>query len=74
MSSDQNNGSGLKRREVLLGGTSLVAASSLQGTVLTKSAQAQQPASGQPVDGRPNILVIFGDDIGQSDISAYTFG
>ena len=23
---------------------------------------------------RPNILVIMGDDIGQSDISAYTFG
>jgi arylsulfatase A-like enzyme len=29
--------------------------------------QAQQPQ-------RPNILVIMGDDIGQSDISAYTFG
>jgi arylsulfatase len=23
---------------------------------------------------RPNILVIWGDDIGQSNISAYTFG
>ncbi|MGH7062937.1 MAG: arylsulfatase, partial [Stellaceae bacterium] len=31
---------------------------------------AQAPASGK----RPNILVIFGDDIGQSNISAYTFG
>jgi arylsulfatase A-like enzyme len=31
----------------------------------TNMAQAQQ---------KPNILVIFGDDIGQSDISAYTFG
>jgi hypothetical protein len=29
--------------------------------------QAQQPQ-------HPNILVIMGDDIGQSDISAYTFG
>src|SRR5580698_3946999 len=29
--------------------------------------QAQQPQ-------RPNVLVIMGDDIGQSDISAYTFG
>jgi arylsulfatase A-like enzyme len=33
-------------------------------------AQAQQPAPG----GMPNILVIFGDDIGQSNISAYTHG
>jgi arylsulfatase len=24
--------------------------------------------------GKPNILVIFGDDVGQSNISAYTFG
>ncbi len=34
-------------------------------------AQAQSPSSTQR---RPNILVIFGDDIGQSNISAYTFG
>ena len=36
-------------------------------------AQAQQStttASGK----KPNVLVIFGDDIGQSNISAYTFG
>ncbi|MGB7101857.1 MAG: arylsulfatase [Xanthobacteraceae bacterium] len=32
---------------------------------------ANTPTSAQQ---RPNILVIFGDDIGQSDISAYTFG
>jgi arylsulfatase A-like enzyme len=43
-------------------------------TGLTRSAQAQQPASGRSVGGRPNILVIFGDDIGQSNIIAYTFG
>ena len=24
--------------------------------------------------GKPNILVIWGDDVGQSNISAYTFG
>jgi arylsulfatase A-like enzyme len=30
------------------------------------------PAQG--ADKRPNILVIWGDDIGQSNISAYTFG
>src|SRR5580700_2876995 len=31
------------------------------------------PAAAQQVR-KPNILVIFGDDIGQSNISAYTFG
>src|SRR6185312_11620328 len=35
-------------------------------------AQAQQPAA--PAGQRPNILVIFGDDIGQTNISAYSFG
>jgi arylsulfatase len=37
---------------------------------------AQQPAQ-QPAaqsGSKPNILVIFGDDIGQSNISAYTHG
>lgn len=31
-------------------------------------AQAQQPAE------KPNVLVIFGDDVGQSNLSAYTHG
>src|SRR5262249_35286925 len=34
------------------------------------SGQAQRPAGQRS----PNILVIFGDDIGQSNISAYTLG
>jgi hypothetical protein len=38
--------------------------------LLQPEAQAQQSGA----DKKPNILVIFGDDIGQSDISAYTFG
>ena len=34
-----------------------------------------QPASAQQAGGkRPNILVIFGDDVGQSNISAYSRG
>jgi arylsulfatase A-like enzyme len=74
MSSDQGNGNGLKRRDLLLSGSSLLAASGLAQTGLTRSAQAQQPASGQPVGWRPNILVIFGDDIGQTNVSAYSMG
>ena len=35
-------------------------------------AQAQQPAA--PAGQRPNILVIFGDDVGQTNISAYAHG
>ena len=36
----------------------------------TASAQSPTPASGK----KPNILVIFGDDIGQTNVSAYSMG
>jgi arylsulfatase len=58
----------MDRRSILLAGTTLAAASALQASI--ESAQGQPAPSGR----RPNILVIFGDDIGQSNISAYTFG
>ena len=32
------------------------------------------PAISQQQQGRPNILVIFGDDIGQTNVSAYAHG
>ncbi|WP_198292994.1 arylsulfatase [Methylobacterium sp. WSM2598] len=66
------------RRAMLLGGTALAA--STMGATPDARAQAPAPAP-QPApartggSGRPvNILVMFGDDIGQSNISAYTFG
>jgi hypothetical protein len=79
MKGDAMRGRGLKRRDLLLGGTSLAAASTLPATGVIRSARAQpaQPPAGAPAPSganRPNILVIFGDDIGQSNISAYTFG
>jgi arylsulfatase A-like enzyme len=63
---------GLSRRNLLLSGTTLAAASALGSVAPGRSAQAQaQPAApGQ----RPHILVIFGDDIGLSNISAYSHG
>jgi arylsulfatase len=68
---------GLKRRDVLLNGSSLVAASALAASGLVSGAQAQpRPAPAQQPGGgrRPNILVIFGDDIGMWNVSAYNNG
>ncbi|HET6555385.1 MAG TPA: arylsulfatase [Dyella sp.] len=51
----------------------VVGAITLQPTaVKAKPAQDQQQAQGD--NGKPNILVIFGDDVGQSNISAYSMG
>jgi arylsulfatase A-like enzyme len=43
--------------------------------VLSLFVQAQQkkPAAGTPT-GKPNIVIIWGDDIGQTNISAYSMG
>jgi arylsulfatase A-like enzyme len=68
--------SGLKdqafnRRNILLGSTTLAAASALGAAAPVKLAQAQQPAaSGRP----PNILVVMGDDIGWFNVGAYHQG
>jgi arylsulfatase A-like enzyme len=68
------NGPGLKRRDLLLSGSSLVAASALLGSGIAGPAQAQQPAS-TPSGGKPpNIIVIMGDDIGIWNIGAYHRG
>ena len=58
------------RRNILLGSTTLAAASALGAAVPVKMAQAQQPQSGQ----RPNIVFIMGDDIGWFNIGAYHHG
>ena len=56
--------------------TSRVRSSVLSLTVLTVLLGAAIPAAGQAQSGakRPNIVVIFGDDVGQSNISAYSRG
>jgi arylsulfatase A-like enzyme len=63
----------LDRRSILLGGTTLAAASALGSGNPVQVAQAQQQPA-PPTGRRPNILVIFGDDIGQTNVSAYSFG
>ena len=68
------NSEGLKRRDLLLSGSSLVAASALMGAGIATPAQAQLPARTPPSGQRPNIVVIMGDDIGWSNIGAYHQG
>ena len=60
----------VNRRNVLLGGTTLAAATALNSAIPVQVAQAQQ----QPAGRRPNILVIFGDDIGMWNVGAYCNG
>src|ERR1700754_3283633 len=67
---------GVNRRNLLLGSSSLMAASTLIGTAQAQqtpeqpSGQAQRPAGQRP----PNILMIMGDDIGWFNPSIYHRG
>jgi arylsulfatase A-like enzyme len=79
---ESSNGSGkrasanersLSRRNILLAGTAVAAASALGSGASIQVAKAQQqPAA--PSGRKPNILVIFGDDVGYWNISAYNRG
>src|SRR3954466_12344556 len=68
----------LSRRNMLLGTSTLVATATLSPGSLAQSQKTAPAAPGPrpaaPAGRRPNILVIFGDDIGQSNLSAYSFG
>ncbi len=66
------SGGGLKRRDLLLSGSSLLAASALSGANFATPAQAQQQPA--PTGQRPNIVFIMGDDIGWFNIGAYHQG
>jgi hypothetical protein len=74
------------RRNILLGSSALVAAAAITSGAL---AQAQKAAPGTPgtpatptapntptgpIGRKPNILVIWGDDVGVANISAYSNG
>jgi arylsulfatase len=67
-------GTHLNRRGVLLTGAIFIALSMLGARLVQAGPQEQQPAASQPSGSKPNIVVIFGDDIGQTNVSAYTFG
>jgi len=71
-----SNDRAIDRRNLLLGTSTLVAAATLTSQALAQAQKAAPAATpGTSASGRkPNILVIFGDDIGQTNISAYSFG
>ena len=80
--SNESEDRALNRRNILLGSSALVAAAAITSGAL---AQAQKATPAAPAAGpapapaaapgrRPNILVIMGDDIGQTNVSAYSFG
>ena len=60
----------VSRRNVLLGGTAVAAAAAALAAVPTARTAHAQAGAGD----KPNILVIFGDDVGIANISAYTHG
>ena len=64
------------RRDLLLGTSSMVAAAALTSEALAQAQKAAPAASPSPAGSgrKPNILVIFGDDIGQTNLSCYSFG
>ncbi len=67
------------RRDMLLTGTSVLATTGLASPALISPAEAQQRRAEpqpqpRPSGSKPNILVIFGDDIGITNISAYSDG
>jgi len=65
----------VNRRNILLGSTA-IAASALAASAGVQTSQAQQRAQAQPAPagGKPNILIIMGDDVGWFNVGAYHRG
>ncbi len=78
MSEDSARGGRLERRALLLGSSSVLAAGALLPTAQAQTPPATRPAQpaqgGGTASGKPNIVVIFGDDIGITNLSCYSFG
>lgn len=68
---NHQSASGVRRRDLLLSGVSLLGASALSSGVLST---LSTPAKAQTANRPPNILILWGDDIGYWNISAYNQG
>jgi len=76
-SSQETDHNILNRRDILLGSSALVAAATLTSGALAqapKATPAQATPSAVLPSRKPNILIIWGDDIGVANISAYSNG
>ncbi len=62
------------RRRVLLSGGSLLALAATAGPRMAEAQEAKPAAAPAAGGGKPNILVIWGDDIGWWNVSAYNQG
>ncbi len=73
-SGSASSGDTFSRRNMLLAGTTFAAVSALVSAAPVRTTQAEPKQPPAPAGRRPNILVIFGDDVGQTNLSAYSFG
>jgi arylsulfatase A-like enzyme len=66
----------LNRRAILLAGSSIVAANALlpAAQAQTSAASPSTALVGSGSGKKPNIVVIYGDDIGITNLSCYSFG
>jgi arylsulfatase len=66
----------MDRRNLLVGTSSLIVAAAMTSGAVAQAPKAAPSTSSTPTSSgkKPNILVIFGDDVGQTNISAYSFG
>jgi len=64
----------LDRRSVLMTGGSLLALAATAAPTGTAEAQTTKPAAAPAGGSKPNILIIWGDDIGWWNVSAYSQG
>ena len=75
--SGKDDAQAIDRRNVLLGASSLVAATALTSEALAQAQKATPsaaPAAAPAAGSKPNILFIMGDDIGWFNVSAYNMG